>query len=169
MSRTAVYEAAILADDIDGSFVLHVDKAQIAEVLKELGVSRAVHVAKLAAEMVKVINANAEGGSVGGGGSHPPNPSSTSSAPVMIDSMLVGSSSSSSSSSGPPQVPGGTTAVLREVSGVFGGTKKAATGGIFMSPILQSIIVLNRAIRTASLLLVRWWPGRPEGIRGGEA
>ena len=77
----AVYEAAILADGIDGSFVLLLEsKAQIAEVLQDLGVTRAVHVTKLTAEVLGVIEANAEGGLVAGGGSHPPNPSSTSSA-----------------------------------------------------------------------------------------
>ena len=68
----AVYEAAILADGIDGSFVLLLEtKAQIGEILQDLGVSRAVHVAKLTAEVLRVIEANAEGGLVGGGNSDP--------------------------------------------------------------------------------------------------
>ena len=51
----AAYEAAILDNDIDGSFVLLLEtKAQIVEILQDLGVTRPVHVTKLTAEVLGV-------------------------------------------------------------------------------------------------------------------
>lgn len=56
----AAYEAAILSDGIDGPFLLLLEsKAQIGEILQDLGVTRAAHVIKLTAEVLRFIEANA--------------------------------------------------------------------------------------------------------------